>query len=163
MDNKETNEVVERLAAETILNRGVKVKIAAPRFMRWLKKTITIRLRSPYEGTMYRVAAYYLSTGIKEQDLTNITVEESLALMAVHGKAITKAVACAILNGYWSGLLFTKPFAWYLRWHCKPQELFALTTAILIYGGTQDFTNTTRSVRLMKLTTPRTGQQTKES
>lgn len=157
------NKAVERLAAETILQRGVKIKIAAPFFVRWLKKTITIRLRSPYEGTMYRVSAYYLSTGIKESRIDDVTVEESLALMAVHGKTISKAVACAILNGYWSGKLFTRPFAWYLRWHCKPQEMFALATALIIYGGTGDFMNTTRSIRQMRLTKPNLGQTTKES
>lgn len=159
MNKHQENQATERLAAETILQRGVKVKIAAPFFLRWIgKKTITIRLTSPYEGTMYRVSAYYLSTGIKDDKLEDITTEEALALMSIHGKSISKAVACALLNGYWSGMLFTKFVAWYLRWHCKPNELFVLATAILIYGGTQDFMNTTRSVRQMKATSPNLGQ-----
>lgn len=155
---------VERRVAETILHRGVKVKVAAPFFLRWIgKKTITMRLTSPYEGTMYRVSKYYLSTGLKDHKIDDITIEESLALMSVHGKSITRAVACAILNGYWSGKLFTRPVAWYLRWHCKPRELFALMTAILIYGGTADFMNTTRSVRAMKATKPNLGQTSEGS
>ena len=162
--SEEENQATERLAAETILQRGVKVKIAAPFFLRWIgKKTIGIRLTSPFEGTMYRVSAYYLSTGISDEKLNDLTTEEALALMAVHGKAITKAVACAILNGYWSGKLFTNFLAWYLRWHCKPQELFALTTAVLIYGGAQDFMNTTRLVRQMKMTSPNLGQKVQGS
>jgi len=164
MDTPKENLATERLAAETILHRGVKVKIAAPWFIRWLKKTVTIRLTSPYEGTMHRVATYYLSAGIKSQKLEEITVEESLALMSLHGKAISKAVACAILNGYFAGnKLFTRILAHYLRWHCKPRELFALATALLIYGGTSDFMNTTRSVRRMTITPPNLGQKTKGS
>ena len=162
-DHKE-NQATERLAAETILQRGVKVKIAAPFFLRWIgKKTVTLRLTSPFEGTMYRVSAYYLSTGIKDHQLEDISTEEALALMSVHGKTISKAVACAILNGYWSGKLFTRFLGWYLRWHCKPRELFALVTAVLIYGGTQDFMSTTRSVRQMKATTPNLGQENQGS
>lgn len=162
-DHKE-NQDTERLASETILQRGVKVKIAAPFFLRWIgKKTVNLRLTSPYEGTMHRVSAYYLSTGITEEQLEEITVEEALALMSIHGKAISKAVACGILNGYWSGMLFTSFLAWYLRWHCKPRELFALTTALLLYGGAADFMSTTRSVRQMKVTAPNLGQKTKGS
>ena len=160
MEEHKQNNATERMAAETILERGVKVKIAAPFFLRWIgKKTITKTLRSPYEGTLHRVSAYYLSTGIKDEKLEDLSTEEAVALMSVHGKTITKAVACALLNGYWSGKIFTKPFAWYLRWHCKPRELFGLITAVLLYGGTADFMSTTRSVREMKTTTPNLGQQ----
>ncbi len=153
----------ERLAAETILQRGVKVKIPAPFIIRWFKKTITLRMGSPFEGTLLRVSRYYLSTGIDSRKIDNLTVEEALVFMGLHGKAISKAVACAILNGYWSGKLFTNFLAWYLRWHMSPKDLFALTTALLIYGGTSDFMNTTRLVRKMKATTPNLGQKTKGS
>lgn len=164
MEQKKDNSAVERLAAENILQRGIKIKIAAPFFLRWFgKKTITAKLYSPYEGTLMRVSAYYLSTGLKDHQLDNITVENSLLLLSIHGKAISKAVACALLNGYWSGLLFTKPLAWYLRWNLKAQELFTLTYALLIYGGTSDFMSTTRLVRSMKTTSPNLGQTPKES
>ena len=161
-DHKE-DAATERLAAETILQRGVKIKIPAPWFIRWLKRTITLRLGSPFEGTLLRVSTYYLSTGLENHKLDKITIEESLLLMKLHGKAISKAVACAIINGYWSGKLFTRFLAWYLRWHMTPKDLFAITTALLIYGGTTDFMNTTRLVRKMKATTPNLGQKTKES
>ncbi len=164
MAETKTNHATERLAAETILQRGVKVKVAAPFFLRWIgKKTINLTLTSPFEGTMYRVSAYYLSMGIADEKLEDITTEEALVLMSVHGKTISKAVACAILNGYWSGKLFTRFLGWYLRWHCKPRELFALITAVIIYGGTQDFMNTTRSVREMKATSPNLGQRNQGS
>ena len=164
MKNEQENQATERLAAETILQRGVKCKIAAPFFLRMFgKKTITIKLGSPYQGTMFRVSSYYLSTGISDHKLEEITTEEAVALMSIHGKAISKAVACAVLNGYWSGKLLTKPFAWYLRWHCNPRELFALIAALLIYGGTSDFMNTTRSVRAMKITSPNLGHNEKGS
>lgn len=163
MDKPKEDAATERMAAETILQRGVKVKIPAPWFIRWFKKTVTLRLSSPYEGTMFRVSAYYLSTGLTDDKLEDITIEQSLTLMSIHGKAISKAVACAILNGYLKGKLFTKPLAWYLRWHLKPRELFALTTALLLYGGTADFMNTTRLVRKMKATTPNLGRKTEGS
>jgi len=151
---------VEKLAADRILNKGVRIAMRAPFFMRWIgKKTVSLTIRSPYEGTMHRVASYYLSTGIKLEQLENITHEESLALMVAHGGTLTKAVACAWLNGYWSGKWLTKPLAAYMRWHCMPEQIATIATMLLIYGGTSDFINITRSVRMMKITAPRTGQQ----
>lgn len=164
MTDQEKQQATERLAAENILQRGVKIKIGAPFFLRWFgKKTITARLTSPYLGTMHRVSAYYLSTGIKEEQLEELSTEEAIALMSIHGKTIAKAVACALLNSYWKGKFFTRLVGWYLRWHCKPRELFALTQAILVYGGAEDFMSTTRSVRAMKITSPKMGQKPKGS
>lgn len=158
------NPPIEKFAADTILQRGVKVLIPAPFFLRLVgKKTVSVKLSSPFEGTMHRVASYYLSTGITEDILEGITVEAALALHAKHGKAISKAVACAILNGYVSGYLFTKPLAWYLRWNLTPIGLFNITTVLLIYGGISDFINTTKSVRKMTLTMPKMGQKVKGS
>lgn len=148
----------EKFAADTILQKGVKIKIPAPFFIRWFRKTITLTLSSPFEGTMHRVSSYYLSTGMTMELLEGLTTEEALKLQLKHGKTISKAVAVAILNGYWSGMILTKPLAWYLRWHLKANELYVLTTTLLIFGGVQDFMNTTRSVRKMKLTTPKMGQ-----
>lgn len=150
---------VEQLATDTILHKGVKIPVRAPWFLRLFKKTISLTVSSPYEGTMHRVASYYLSTGITMEQLENITTEQALELMSKHGKAINKAVACAVLNGYVSGWLFTKLLAHYLRWNCEPRHLFALVSLVLLYGGTSDFMNTTKSVHTMKLSVPRTGQK----
>jgi len=150
---------IEQLAARNILHRGVQFKMAAPWYIRWLKKEITVTLTSPYLGTLMKVSQYYLSTGLKDHQLEDTSVEQGLALMSVHGKALSKALATALLNGRVKQYLFTKMVARYLRWHCRPQELFALVTALLIYGGTADFLNTTRSVRQMKMTDPRLGHK----
>lgn len=163
MKQQQDSNEVEQLASETILERGIKIKIAAPFFIKWFKKTISLRIYSPYQGTLLRLSSYYLATGIKDNQLDDVTVEETVALMAVHGKSISKAIAVAVLNGYWAIKIFTKPLAWYLRWHAKPKELFAIVTMLVVYGGTTDFMNTTRLVRRMKVTAPNLGQTPKES
>lgn len=158
------NPQVEQFAADTILQRGVKVKIPAPFFLRvFRKKTINLTVTSPFEGTLHRVASYYLSTGITAEQLEGLTVEKALVLNKSHSKAISKAVAVAILNGYVSGWLFTKILAKYLRWHLKPVEMYTLVSLLIIHGGIQDFMNTTKSVRMMMITTPKKGQKTKGS
>ncbi|MEM9338720.1 MAG: hypothetical protein AAGA66_08340 [Bacteroidota bacterium] len=149
----------ESLVADHLLHRGTRMKVRAPFFLKWIGiKAFSMTVRAPFEGTMHRVAKYYLSTGIKEDQLNEITYEEALSLWTIHGKVISKAIACAWLNGFWSGMLFTNPVAWYIRWHCTPKELFGITTILLLYGGTSDFMNITRSVRMMKMTSPKLGQ-----
>jgi hypothetical protein len=149
------NPAIELHAANLILKRGVRLSLRAPLFLRLIgKKTIGLVVTSPYEGTMTRVAKYYLSTGITLEQLENTTHEQALALMAVHGKAIRKAVACAWLDGWISGWLFTRPLAWYMQWSAKAEDIQGIATIILLYGGVADFMGTTRSVRMMKTTTP---------
>ncbi|MGY6522011.1 MAG: hypothetical protein ACXIUD_09800 [Mongoliitalea sp.] len=134
--------------------------------MRWIGiKTLSLTVTSPYEGTLARVARYYLSTGLRMEELEGISHEQALQLYLTHGKTITKAVACAWLNGYWAGKLLTKPLAWYIRWHAQPREILTIMMLICLYGGVSDFMNITRSVRMMKITTPKheLGQEMKGS
>lgn len=155
---------IEKFAADTILQKGVAIKVLAPFFLRWFgKKTISLTITSPFEGTMHRIARYYLSTGITTDQLEGITVEKATELHLKHSKAISKAVAVAVLNGYVKGLLFTKFLAWYLRWHLTPQIMLSLVSILILHGGTQDFITITKSVRKMKLTTPTLGQKVKGS
>jgi hypothetical protein len=156
------NTAIELHAADLILKRGVRLELRAPLFLRILrKKTLKLVVTSPLEGTLQRVAKYYLETGITSDQLDNITHEQALGLMAVHGKQLNKAVACAWLNGWFSGWMFTRPLAWYMRWHCKSEDILVIATMILLYGGVSDFMNTTRSVRMMRTTSPRIEGQTR--
>lgn len=160
---KKENPHIEKSVADTILQKGVAIKIPTPFLIRLFKKTFTLTITSPFEGTMHRVARYYLSTGLTLEDLEGITVEQALQLHAKHGKAISKAVAVAVLNGYLKGLLFTNFLAWYLRWHASAQALLQLVAIVVVNGGTQDFITITKSVRKMKLTTPNMGQKVQGS
>lgn len=154
---------IEKLAADHILAKGVPMKMRAPFFLRWLgKRTFSLLVRSPYEGTLHKVASYYLSTGITSDELTDLTIEQAVQLMVRHGNVISKAVACAWLNSYLGCMILTKPLAWYIRWHAKPIEVLTIMNMVVLYGGTSDFMDTTRLVRTMKVTS-RMGQKTQGS
>ncbi len=145
----------EFIAAETLLERGVKVKIKAPLLLRMFgKKTLAIRIKQPCFGTLIRISSYYLSAGITEEQLKEIDQEKAMALCAVHGKTFFLILATAILNGYLLGKLFTNPLALYLQWKVKPEALCALTELLVVFSGTRDFMSTIRSVRMMKITQP---------
>lgn len=147
---------IEQLAADTLLDRGARMQVRAPFWLRCLgKRRVTLTITSPYEGTLLRVASYYLSTGISGDALDNISQEQALRLLALHGGTISKAVACAWLNGYWKGKLFTKPVAAWLRWHAKPEEMLTLLYLVINHGGLQAFIDTTRLLRTTRITAPK--------
>lgn len=151
-------------AAEAILQRGQKVKARAPLLLRLIGiKRITLTLRMPFAGTLDRVAIYYLKTGIPVEKLNDISAEEALVLRAEHGDNLRKAVACALLNGYWSGWLFTRPLAAYLKWSLHDKTIFKILNLLIAFGGLADFMTTTRYIRGMRITAPNLGQKTKGS
>lgn len=151
-------------AAEAILQRGQPVKTRAPLLFRLFGiKRITLMLYMPYAGTLDRVAIYYLKTGIPVEKLNSISAEEALTLRAEHGNDLRKAVATAILNGYWSGKLFTRPLAAYLKWSLHDKTIFKILNLLIAFGGLADFMSTTRYIRAMRITAPNLGQKTKGS
>lgn len=157
---------LEKLAAERLLERGVSMQMRAPFFLRWFgKKTVALTVTSPKMGTMLEVSRLYLSTGITSKQLKGVSHEEALGLLHSGGKLITRAVAVAWLNGKWKIKLFARPLSHYMLWHCKPIEILTIIDMILLFGGTQSFMNTTRSVRMIKTMTtkPKLGRTPEES
>ena len=154
----------ESFAAETLLERGVRVPIPTPFFFKWFgKKRMFIRLYQPYFGTLLRISRYYLSTGVTAEQLKEIEHEAALKLCAVHGPTFCKIIAVGLLNGFIAGALFTRPLAWCLRWSLKPEAMCALTFHLVVFGGTADFMNIIRSVKLMKITEPNLSQKSQGS
>lgn len=149
-------------AAYAVLERGVRANVRAPLFLRLIGiKKIRFTLKQLYGGTLFRVSAIYLSTGITEEDLKETTTERALELLHKHGDAIYQAVACAIINNKTLGRLFTKPLARYLKENLSLNETMMLLNICLIYNGVSDFMSITRLVRGLKITDPNLGQKTK--
>ncbi len=147
-------------AAYAVMERGVRAKVRAPLFLRLIGiKTIPITLKKLYAGTLFRVSAIYLSTGITEEDLKETSTEHALELMHKHGDAIYQAVACALINSKLLGRLFTTPLARYLKENLTWKETLILLEICLVYNGVSDFMNTTRLVRALKITDPNLGQK----
>jgi len=150
-------------AAYAVMERGVRAKVRAPLFLRLIGiKKIPITLRKLYAGTLFRVSAIYLSTGITAEDLKETTTEHALELMHKHGDAIYRAVACALINRKLLGWLFTKWLAGYLKENLSLKETLTLLEICLIYNGVSDFMSTTRLVRALKITEPNLGQKKSE-
>src|SRR5690625_3552231 len=87
----------EKLAADTLLERGVKVALPAPFICRLFgRKTITLYVHRPSIDTLLRIASLYLSMDIDTEKLKELDMEDGFALYEKHGPTIIKIAAEAI-------------------------------------------------------------------
>ncbi|WP_115171340.1 hypothetical protein [Sphingobacterium spiritivorum] len=157
-------EKIESLAAETLLQRGVKVQITAPLLFRlFRKKNIALSVYQPSLGNKIRISALYLKMGIKEAELQETTHENAEALLVKYSHTLLRIVAICMFKGCFWPWLLNRPVAVYLKWKLTPQRLFALVHLIVLFSGTTDFMNTIRSVKTMKVTEPIQSQNPKRS
>lgn len=148
-------ENIELLAAETLLQRGVKVQIVAPLLFRlFRKKTFVFYVFQPSLGNKVRTSRLYLKMGIKESDLKETTHENAENILVNHHYAMSRIIAICMFKGFFWPWLLNRPMALYLKWNLPPQKLYALVHLIILFSGTADFMNTIRSAKSMKITEP---------
>lgn len=154
----------EYRATNELLQRGVRVKARAPLLLRLiLIKHITLHIRPATFGALLRMGRWYLSAGIMQSDLEDVTVEKAMALMVRKGEYISKAVASALLRDKWRTKLFLRPYARWLRESLPPSELLGIMQIYVLQGGLEDFIVTTRLVSGKTISSPKLGQKTKKS
>ena len=150
-------------AAYSILERGARSKVRAPLFLRLFRiKTISLTIRMLYAGTLIRASRRYLATGIKDEQLKEMTLEESLEVQAKHGNAIARCVATAVINSRYLDWILGRWLGGYLLDNLPWREIRALLEYTLVYGGISDFMPTTRLVRAVKITDPQNQGQKKK-
>lgn len=151
----------QRLAADTILDIGVPVKMRAPMFLRLLgKKTITLTIKQPFLGTCIRATRYYLlaqSNGIDAKTYT-----DALKVREKNAVYIAKAVATYICRGRIRGFLFTGIIAKWLINGVSEKTLLNITDAALT-SGIEDFMTTIRLTASMNMLTPSLSPMEKRS
>jgi len=143
---------VEERAANILIERGVKVPVTAPLFLRLFgKKKINLVVKALSIYSLKRVAIHYLQMQIKSID--ELTVPQGFEILLKHNKAVSKIVAESIINNRW--LKFIVPYiAYLLHGRLQAKELFYLYQLVIVYGGIQDFTNTIRLTEATRITMP---------
>lgn len=158
----ETNEI-ERRAAQTILERGVRVKLPAPRFLRILgKKEIRVTIRQPNMGTLLHVSELAIAEGFSFTGIDSGEMEAAHELISLHTKSCVRIVAIIILGTKVKSRLFAGILSRWLLWKLTPKRLFEMILIIVTMSGVQDFTNSIRLIRSMKMTMPRNLSPTSE-
>lgn len=156
---------VELHATETILQRGVRVKVRAPLLLRIFGlKTVSLTLRVPTAGALSRMGRWYLMCQLPLEKLEGISLEEALLFKVKYGRFIYNALACLFLGNRMLTRLFMKPFSRWLMESMSAAEALTLLQLVILHGGLEDFMNTTRLIRGKMLTPPKkSGPMTKRS
>lgn len=151
-------------ASETMLQRGVRVRVRAPLFLRLLLiRNITLVLSVPYGGALMRMGSWYLRCQLPMAQLETISVENAVLFNVKYGKNIYRALACAFIGNDILTWLFMRPYAYWLKERLKTADALAMLQLFLIEGGIKDFMTCTRYIRGAMITGPKLGQKTKRS
>lgn len=129
----------ERLnAANVILNRGVRFRLPAPVYKRWLHKDyVTIRYLKA--GTILEI-----SRVVVENDLENALLLGGYDLLEKSVEACARCIAIAILNDKEKIERRTDKLTQHLLWEVSPQSLVDLFNKISAMNRLSDFTNITK-------------------
>ena len=147
---------IEQRAAETILENGVRVSIPAPFFLRLFgKKTIKLKLRQPTLRTLMVVSSLALEAGFSFEGIDSGNLDAAHELIQTHAKTLARIVAVFILRKKRKIQLFSGMLANYLLDKTTSRKMAEIVLLIVAIGGVQDFTDSIRLIRSMRVTTPK--------
>lgn len=139
---------------DTILDKGVRVPIPTPLFLRFIGiRKFNMVVRRPVIGTLLRISKRYVMLRIDEK-FDEQDWQDWLMLFNEKAKPVSEIVAVGMLRGKWAGRLFTWFLARYLRWHLDTKQMAEIAAMLVTLSGIQDFMNTITFLRGMKTTTP---------
>lgn len=145
---------MEIKTVETILDKGVRVPIPTPFFLRWIGlKQIGLMVKRPVIGNMLRISRMYVAMRV-DDTATGTDWRSWIEVFHRTAKPASRIVAIGMLRGRISGWLFCRPLAWWLRWYLTTGQLAELAALLVSLSGVQDFMNTITFLRGMKMTTP---------
>lgn len=160
MQNAET----EYQAANALLEHGIKVQVTAPLLFRLFgKRTVSVVIRPPYMGTLYRISAINSGAGITEEVLETLDTLPVDQMNLKYIRPMAKVAATAILNNYWACMLFALPLALWLQWHMSQRQLMSVSFIINKLNGKKTFTNTIRLAAGLQITAPNLSQENQGS
>ncbi len=150
-------EDIEIRTVETILDKGVRVSVPTPFFLRLIGiKHFNVVVHRPTVASMLNISKHYVELKVDE---TDADWSNWMVVLARAGKPTTRIVAAGMLRGRVAAYLFARPLAWYLRGTIDMKRLADIASILVALSGVQDFMNTIKFLRLMKLTEPRNTSQ----
>src|SRR5690606_10928793 len=151
-------------ATETLLQRGVRVRVRAPLFLRLFgKKTIVLTLSVPFAGAFIRMGRWFLLCQLSIERLEEISTQDALRFNVQYADNIYRALACLFIGNKLLTRLFLKPYENWLKESMTQSEALTLLQLVIVQGGLRDFMTTTRYIRGVMITIPKLGQATKRS
>lgn len=146
---------IEQRASETLLDRGIRMQISAPIWLRLFgKKYIHVTVRQPRLGVLYRISNLFLRMDIDIEKIATMNMTDGFKTLNTKVKTMCEIAAVSML-GYYAGKILRKPLARYLFRNCRPDEIYTLFYAVIMFSGVKDFLNTIRLISVMTMTEPK--------
>lgn len=143
---------IQQLAADTLLERGVRFPIPAPFLLRAFgKKNVSITIHQPKMGTLIAISKGYLDLGIDTTGIDDGDLRAAHELIAKHGKGICKVLAVSLLNGRLKIKLFSGILGRWLFWKLSAEKINRLFILITLLSGVKDFCDTIRLLPAMNV------------
>lgn len=151
---------VEINAADSLLDRRLKINIPAPWLLRKLGlSTIPVFIKRPVAQNLLRMASLFSRMSI---DLKELKAGELGTLLECVGRntvTMSRIIAHGMIRGNISAFLFNRPLALYLRSYMDMRGMAELTKIIVLICGGEDFVSIIASVGSLKLTEPTESQK----
>jgi hypothetical protein len=145
---------IEIKTVDTLLDKGVRVQIPAPFFLQLFgKKTINVIVHRSVMQNMFLISKKYVQLNVQEDFGDDFSEWTKIFINTC--KPVSEIVAIGMLHGTFATWLFTKPLAVYLRRHVNSRELASIAAMLVTLNGVQDFLNTIKFLRTMRITKPR--------
>lgn len=151
------NPEVEIKTVETLLDKGVRVEIPAPFFLRWFKKkTLNLVVKRPSSQTLYTISGMYMKMKQECNNMEASNIEEAHQLLINCMIPSSRIIAYGIAPYCTSTGLRNRILAWYLRKHLNTRQLADLLSIVISLSGVHDFCNIIRLITGLRMTMPRT-------
>ncbi len=151
------NPEVEIRTVETLLDKGVRVDLPAPRLFRWFgKKTISLVVKRPSSQTLYTISGMYMEMKKQCGNLEAGSLDEAHQLLATCMIPVSRIIAYGITSYGTPMGIRNRLLARYLRKHLNTRQMTDLISIVITLSGVHDFCNTIRLITNLRMTMPKT-------
>lgn len=142
---------------DTLLDRGVRVDIPAPRLLRLFgKRAISLVVKTQDSETILRISGLYLRMRRRATRIDATTLDEAHLMTVECMRPASRIVAYGIAPYLTPLGLRNRLLAWYLRRNLSVRCLTELWVMVASLSGAHDFPNFIRSLSGMRMTMPMT-------
>lgn len=144
---------VEMNAADSLLDRRLKINVPAPWLLRLFgKKTVPIYVKRPVGQNLFRMASLYVKMDIDLMKLQNGEMRTLLECIGRNAVTVSRIIAFGMIRGNISAFLFNRPLAYYLRSYMDMRSMAELTKIIVLISTGEDFVSIITSLGSLRLT-----------
>jgi hypothetical protein len=149
------NKNTEAIAGDVLLDRGIKIRIPAPFFLRiFFIKYMYLIVKRPVLGQLIRISRVFAGMNVNIDETTDHKILDLHNLISVHGKSICKVISTACFRGRVTSLIFGGLLAKRLLWSVDADYLAKMTQLIYTLSGVDSFSNTIGLMSKMRITAP---------